>query len=102
MSYVLAAEKTPVNSTERTLRIRNEKGLHARASARFAETAESFDADITVRRGEVTADGTSILDLLLLAAPHGSEISVHASGTDANAALDALAKLVRERFGEES
>lgn len=87
-------------TAKRRLRICNERGLHARASAKFAETAEQFDSEILVMRGDAEADGKSILDLLTLAAIHGSEIRVQATGTDAEAALTSLAKLVETRFGE--
>jgi phosphocarrier protein len=85
----------------RELRLTNKKGLHARASARFVQTVQQFDAEVKVKRGEETAGGDSIMSLLMLAAPVGSLITVSASGNDAQAALDAIEKLLSDRFGEE-
>ena len=86
----------------RVFPIVNAKGLHARASARFVETAERFAARITVMREGHRVSGDSIMGLLMLAAARGSEIAVSAEGTDAEAALDALEALVANRFGEEA
>ena len=85
----------------RELRLTNKKGLHARASARFVQTVQQFDAEVKVKRGDETAGGDSIMSLLMLAAPYGSMITVTASGKEAEPALDALEKLLEERFGEE-
>lgn len=85
----------------RTLLIRNKRGLHARASAKFVQLAETFEADITVTKGEQSVGGTSIMGLMMLAAAPGCEIQVNASGPDANAALDAVCALVSDGFGEE-
>lgn len=87
---------------ERVLEIVNERGLHARPSARFAETAARFDAEIIIHHDGESALGDSILDLLTLAASKGAKLMVHAEGTEAEAALDALATLVESRFGEDS
>lgn len=84
----------------RVLRIVNEKGLHARASARFAEVVERFDADVVARKDGLEAQGDSIMGLLMLAAHRGTEIEVEARGGEAEALLDALAALVADRFGE--
>jgi phosphocarrier protein HPr len=85
----------------RELKLVNKKGLHARASARFVQTVQQFNADVKVKRGEETAGGDSIMSLLMLAAPYGSMITVTATGKEAEPALDALEKLLAERFGEE-
>lgn len=85
----------------RELQIVNKKGLHARASAQFVQTAERFDATVTVRRGHETVGGTSIMGLMMLAAGPGVTITVTATGREAAAALDALAALVASGFGEE-
>jgi phosphocarrier protein len=85
----------------RELKLVNKKGLHARASARFVQTVQQFEAQVKVRRGEETAGGDSIMSLLMLAAPFGSTITVSAEGKEAEAALDALEKLLADRFGEE-
>jgi phosphocarrier protein len=85
----------------RELKLVNKKGLHARASARFVQTVQQFDAEVKVKRGDETAGGDSIMSLLMLAAPFGSIITVTATGKEAEPALDALEKLLAERFGEE-
>jgi phosphocarrier protein HPr len=79
----------------------NKKGLHARASAKFVQTAEQFNAAIIVTRGHETVGGTSIMGLMMLAAATGSTITIQATGKQAQAALDALVALVENRFGEE-
>ncbi len=86
---------------ERVMRIVNSRGLHARASAKFADEAARHDAAVTVRHDGEEADGDSILDLLTLAAAKGCDITVQAEGPDAEAALDGLENLVSARFGEE-
>ena len=85
----------------RVVEIVNKKGLHARASAKFVQTAEQFKATITVTRGHETVGGTSIMGLMMLAASPGTTITISCSGNDAQAAMDALAALVANRFGEE-
>jgi phosphocarrier protein len=85
----------------RSLPIVNEKGLHARASARLVEVVEQYDADATVRRDGMEASGDSIMGLLMLAASKGTTIEVETSGTQAEALLEALEKLVADRFGED-
>jgi len=85
----------------RDLPIINKRGLHARASARFVQCAERFDADIEVSKDQNTVGATSIMGLMMLAAGPGSVIQVTARGPDAEAALAALAALVADRFGEE-
>ena len=82
------------------LTICNERGLHARASARFVRMAEHFDADITVTREGVTVGGTSIMGLMMLAAGPGSTILVKATGRQAREALEAIATLVSSGFDE--
>lgn len=86
-----------------TLKICNLKGLHARATSAFVRTAESFKAKITVTRADgVSVSGKSIMGLLMLAVPLGDAITVTADGPDETAALQALADLVADRFGEEA
>ena len=85
----------------RTLAICNAKGLHARASAKFVETVERFDAIATVRRDGQSVAGDSIMGLLMLAASKGTSIEVTTDGRDAEALMAALAELVAARFGEE-
>lgn len=89
------------DSIERTLQIVNEKGLHARASAKFVEVVEGFDANAEVTRDGQQAGGDSIMGLLMLAASKGTTIDVRTSGPDAAALADALEALVRDRFGED-
>lgn len=84
----------------RTLRIVNEKGLHARASARFVETVEQFDAQVEVEKDGMSVSGDSIMGLLMLAASKGTSIEVKTSGPDAEALAAALETLVADRFGE--
>jgi phosphocarrier protein HPr len=86
----------------RTVRICNTRGLHARAAAKFVKCAATFTADVTVSRDGNTVPGLSIMGLMMLAASNGSEIEIQASGTDAEAASDALCKLVEAGFDETS
>ena len=86
----------------RALNIVNEKGLHARASAKFVEVVESFDAAAQVSKDGMTVSGDSTMGLLMLAASRGTSIEVETSGTQAEALFDALAGLVANRFGEDS
>ena len=90
-----------MSNTTKTLKIVNEKGLHARASAKFVETVEQFEATANVSRDGVDASGDSIMGLLMLAASKGTSIEVQTSGKDAEALADALEALVANRFGEE-
>ena len=85
----------------REVEIVNKKGLHARASAKFVQTAEQFDAAIIVTRGHETVGGTSIMGLMMLAAGPGTTITISATGKEAAPAVDALCALVACRFGEE-
>ena len=82
----------------RVLEIVNKKGLHARASAKFVQTVERFDADVRVTRGNESVGGTSIMGLMMLGAATGTKITVEATGNEAAAAVDALAKLVELGF----
>ena len=86
----------------RVLRIVNEKGLHARASAKFVEVVERFDAEARVMREGMDCAGDSIMGLLMLAASCGTTIEVSTSGPEADALMQALAKLVGDCFGEDS
>ncbi len=83
------------------LEIVNKKGLHARASAKFVQTTEKFNATVTVTRAGETVGGTSIMGLMMLAAATGTTIKVEATGSEASAAISALSKLVQSGFGEE-
>ena len=85
----------------RTVEIVNERGLHARASAKFVKMASSFDAEVTVSREGSSVDARSIMGLMMLAAGIGSTIDITAQGPEAQAALEALCELVENRFDEE-
>jgi phosphocarrier protein HPr len=84
----------------RQITIVNRRGLHARASARFVKCAEGFDAEVRVTKDGQTVEGTSIMGLMTLAAAPGCCIALEADGPEAEAALEALSKLVGEGFGE--
>ena len=84
-----------------SLDIVNAKGLHARASAKFVETVERFDAKVRVRRDGMEVSGDSIMGLMMLGAAYGTSIEVEITGADAEAAANALKVLVAEFFGEE-
>ena len=87
-------------SAERVLKIVNEKGLHARASAKFVEVVEKFDAEAEVEKDGMSVSGDSIMGLLMLAASRGTEIVVRTEGAEADALVDALASLIEDGFGE--
>jgi phosphocarrier protein HPr len=91
----------PDGALARDLVIVNKKGLHARASAKFVQTVERFDADVTVTRCGETVGGRSIMGLLTLGAAQGTTITVAAEGDDADACLGALSSLIENRFGED-
>lgn len=83
-----------------TLEIVNEKGLHARASAKLVEVVEGFDASAEVTKDGMNASGDSIMGLLMLAASKGSTIEIETTGPDAQSLSDALTALVADKFGE--
>ncbi len=85
----------------RTVEICNERGLHARASAKFVKLAGDFDAEVSVSREGQTVDARSIMGLMMLAAGIGSTIEISAEGPEAKAAVAALGDLVAARFDEE-
>lgn len=87
--------------TPRSFRIINEKGLHARASAKFVEVVESHDAAAEVTKDGMTVSGDSIMGLLMLAASRGTSIDVRCTGAEADKLADALEALVANRFGED-
>jgi phosphocarrier protein len=82
------------------LKIKNRKGLHARASAKFVRCAEQFDAEVRVSRADNTVDGTSIMGLMMLGAGLGTTIRLEARGPQASAAVVALSALIDDLFGE--
>lgn len=82
------------------MKINNKLGLHARAAAKFVQTASGFESDINVRHGGREVSGKSIMGVMMLAAAKGSSIDIIASGRDEEQALDSLETLVTDRFGE--
>lgn len=84
-----------------TITVPNRAGLHARAAAKLVATASAFRSRIELGNGEKTVDGKSILSLMLLAAPQGSELALMLDGEDEQDALRAILALLAERFGEE-
>ena len=106
MSDEAAPEKelgpsVPAGAVSRELQIINKRGLHARASAKFVQMVEKFQAEIWVTRGGETVGGTSIMGLMMLSAGQGTTILVSAAGPQAEAALDAITALVADKFNEE-
>ena len=89
------------NLVDITATIRNERGLHARAAAKFVKLAGSFDAEVTVSKGGQAVSGLSIMGLMMLAASQGSNIHLSASGLEADAALQALCDMIEAKFEEE-
>ncbi len=87
-------------SAEISVVLTNKMGLHARPSTQIATTASRFAADIQITKDGMTVDAKSVLELLMLAAECGSELTVSAQGGDAKAAVQAIVELVRGRFGE--
>ena len=83
------------------LKILNEKGLHARAAAKFVELVDTFDVSLLVKKDNLEASGDSIMGLLMLAASKGTEIELVASGLEAAETLSALSDLINNLFGEE-
>ncbi len=92
---------SPAGSAERSVRIANKFGLHARPAAEFVKKAGAFQADIFVRKEELEVNGKSIMGMMMLAAEYGSEITIRADGPDSENAVNELAELVEHRFGEE-
>ena len=84
----------------RELKILNKKGLHARASAKFVQCVDRFEAEVFVVKDGQSVPGTSIMGLMMLAAGIGSSIEVRVAGAEAEAAIEAIAALVNDRFGE--
>ena len=85
---------------ERTVRIVNRNGLHARPAAEIVKLAAKFESEITIAKEDLDVNGKSIMGVMMLAAEFGSDITLRAEGRDAEQALDALAALVGNKFGE--
>jgi phosphocarrier protein HPr len=88
-------------AVHRIATICNQRGLHARAAARFVKTAGQFDADIRVKKNGTEVSGRSIMGLMMLAAAAGTTIELTATGREAEAAVAALAKLIESKFDED-
>ncbi|MEJ2309226.1 MAG: HPr family phosphocarrier protein [Gammaproteobacteria bacterium] len=86
---------------EKSVTIINKLGLHARAASKFVTTANGYEAEIHVARDQQRVNAKSIMGVMMLAAARGAELRLEAEGEDAEAAIDALIALVRDRFGEE-
>lgn len=95
------AGKAAAVTVRRRVEIMSERGLHARAAAKFAKTAGAFKSKVTVTKGEYTVSALSIMGLMMLAAAPGSALDLEATGPDASAAIEALAALVANRFEED-
>ena len=96
-----AGPSIPPGALSREIPIINKRGLHARASAKFVQLVERFNAEIWVTRGGETVGGTSIMGLMMLSAGPGTSIVVSAAGPEAEAAITAITDLVASKFNEE-
>lgn len=90
-----------MSSSQGTFTIVNEKGLHARASAKFVDVVEQFDASATVEKDGIDACGDSIMGLLMLVASKGTQVEITTEGPQAQDLLNALGELIANRFGED-
>ena len=90
-----------MSALSRTVLIGNRRGLHARASAKFVNLASQLDANIEVEKDGNKVCGASIMGLMMLGAAMGDSVTIHVSGLGAESALEQLARLIEERFGEE-
>lgn len=96
-----AGPDVPPGAVSRELPIINKRGLHARASAKFVQMVERFNAEVWVTKGGETVGGNSIMGLMMLSAGPGTTIVVSAIGPEAQAAVDAITELVGSKFNEE-
>ena len=96
-----AGPTVPPGAVSRELPIINKRGLHARASAKFVQMVERFNAEVWVTRGNETVGGNSIMGLMMLSAAPGTSIVVSVAGPEAQAALEAITELVASKFNEE-
>jgi phosphocarrier protein len=96
----MCESKPPDGVAAATLTVINRLGLHARAAAKFVQTAQRFAAAVTVTRDGKEVNGKSIMGVMMLAAAQGAEIGIRIEGCDADAALVALSALIADRFGE--
>jgi phosphocarrier protein len=85
----------------RNFTIKNRLGLHARAAAQLVQTANKFTSDVVLKKDDVEVNGKSIMGILLLAAPQGTDISVDVNGADEDLAMTTIADLIEDGFGED-
>ena len=90
-----------MNNSQGTFTIVNEKGLHARASAKFVDMVEQFEASATIEKDGIDACGDSIMGLLMLVASKGTQVNIKTEGVQAQELLNALGELISNRFGED-
>lgn len=90
-----------MSTSQGTFTIVNEKGLHARASAKFVDMVEQFDANATIEKDGIDASGDSIMGLLMLVASKGTQVNITTEGAQAQELLTALGELIDNRFGED-
>ncbi|MQP65654.1 HPr family phosphocarrier protein [Niveispirillum sp. SYP-B3756] len=91
----------PPDALKQTVTIRNRRGLHARAAAKFVRLAGDYDAQVEVVRGDTEVSGVSIMGLMMLAASIDTQIEILAAGPQAQEVMDALVQLVADKFGED-
>jgi phosphocarrier protein HPr len=101
IAALAAAAPSRERAVRRLVKICNQKGLHARAAARFVKTASQFQAEVTVRKNGTEVSGRSIMGLMMLAASSGTVVEIAATGSDAAASVEALARLVECKFDEQ-
>ncbi|HVD06383.1 MAG TPA: HPr family phosphocarrier protein [Gemmatimonadaceae bacterium] len=89
-----------MSTAERAVQIANKNGLHARPAAEIVKTAAKFKSDVTIVRDELEVNGKSIMGVMMLAAEFGSTVTLRAAGDDAEAAVDAIATCIANKFGE--
>ena len=89
-----------MTTIERAVRIANKNGLHARPAAEIVKTAAKFKSDVTIVRDDLEVNGKSIMGVMMLAAEFGSTVTLRAAGDDAEAAVDAIASCIANKFGE--
>jgi phosphocarrier protein HPr len=90
-----------MSTSQGTFTIVNEKGLHARASAKFVDMVEQFEASATIEKDGIDACGDSIMGLLMLVASKGTQVNIKTEGVQAQELLNALGELIANRFGED-
>lgn len=93
--------EAPGGELVRVVTILNQRGLHARAAAKFVKLADQFVAEVTVVKGDMSVSGRSIMGLMMLAAAPGTDIEIRAKGQDAAAAIAAIADLIARKFDED-